>query len=801
MFVLPRALSSLGAYRQFIVFKVVPSARPGKTDKLPVDWRTGAIANAHDPSVWLDWQTAAAYAEAFGPNHGVGFVFTTGCGHWFIDADNCLLPDRSGWSPIALELMSRFAGAACEVSLSGAGIHLIGQGTAPAPRKIKYGNLFDLYTEGRFVALTGTNIVGDSGTDHTAALAVLVAQYLQVDTGPLNEWTTAAVPSWRGPEDDNALIDRAMRSQSAQQAFGNRASFADLFTGDVAVLSKCYPDDHQGRSWDESRADSALAQALAFWTGNNCERIERIMRLSALARPKWDARDDYLKRTILLVVARQYDVLQDKPPEPATTTVAATGDAAVARAVTGETYLNVTDQINLFKGCVYVWGIHRALVPGGHLLKPEQFKVMYGGYTFPMDPINERLSRNAWEAFTESQCYRSPRADALCFRPDRPPGEVVTEAGMTLANVWWPIETPQADGDVTPFLSHLAKLLPVVDDRQKLLAFMAAVVQYPGVKFQWAPLVQGVKGNGKTFLLTALTQCVGERYTHLPNLAGDSQGVLKFTGWLQGKLLVGFEEVYMSDRREVLEALKPIITNARIEIQGKGDNQITGDNRANIMAFSNHKDAVPKSNDERRWGIFYTAQQEFEDLERDGMHGRYFPDLYDWAHGRNVYEGKPKGFAIINRYLRTYKIPHELNPAVDAHRAPTTSTTAEAITVSMGAIEQEILEAIEQGRPGFSGGWVSSLAVDKLLMHLKADRRVPPGKRRELLNHMGYEWHPALKDSDGRVNNAVQPDGGKPKLYIKRGHILQNLTTPTAVAKNYSDAQSVALTSTANFGR
>ena len=277
--------------------------------------------------------------------------------------------------------------------------------------------------------------------------------------------------------------------------------------------------------------------------------------------------------------------------------------------------------------------------------------------------------------------------------------------------------------------------------------------------------------------------------------------MLKFTGWLQGKILVIFEEVYTADRREIVEALKPIITNTRIELQGKGQDQVTGDNRANLIAFSNHRDAVPVTDQERRWGIFYTAQQHFTDLARDGMDGRYFPDLWDWFEGRNAYAGKPAGFAIVNNYLRTYKIPDTLNPAIDAHRAPVTSSTAEAINLSMGAIEQEIVEAVEQGLTGFAGGWISSLAVDRLLTRLKADRRVPPGKRRELLNHMGYEWHPTLAETQGRVNNSVQPDGGKPKLYIKRGHILQNLPTPAAVAKNYTEAQTQAMTAVANFGR
>lgn len=87
----------------------------------------------------------------------------------------------------------------------------------------------------------------------------------------------------------------------------------------------------------------------------------------------------------------------------------------------------------------------------------------------------------------------------------------------------------------------------------------------------------------------------------------------------------------------------------------------------------------------------------------------------------------------------------------------------------MGSVEQEVLEAIEEGRQGFCGGWVSSKALDNLLKAIRADRTVPVGKRRDMMRSLGYDWHPALKD--GRVNNVIMIDGGKPRLYIKVGHL------------------------------
>ena len=44
---------------------------------------------------------------------------------------------------------------------------------------------------------------------------------------------------------------------------------------------------------------STRGQHLAFWTGNNCERMLTLVKQSALARDKWDSREGYyLERTI-----------------------------------------------------------------------------------------------------------------------------------------------------------------------------------------------------------------------------------------------------------------------------------------------------------------------------------------------------------------------------------------------------------------------------------------------------------------------------------------------------------------------
>lgn len=781
---LPPALAPLAAYRQFLCYALVPSARiPGKMDKLPVSPHTGQVCTAHDPQHWTTADHACAVASAWGQGYGVAFSFQESDPFFFIDIDNAY--DGMNWSPVAQRLASMFPGAAMELSQSGKGMHIIGTGRAPAHGKKNSALGLEFYTELRFAALTGVGAMGNAATDHTAALHAVTAEYFAPGAAGADgdfSLSDAPVPEWRGPTDDDDLIRRALMSKSASSVFGGRASFADLWEGNVEALAQAYPDAN-GRPYDASLADAALIAHLAFWTGKHGTRIKALMRRSALVRDKWDrSGDDYLARSIAEVIARGGDVLQDKPMEPAPLPQA-TEAAPMQADVTGHTFLSPEAQKTLFAGCVYVQDRHRVLVPGGVLLKPDQFRVAFGGYVFAMDAVNERTTRNAWEAFTESQVLRAPRADTICFKPDQAPGAVINDAGRLRVNTYWPADVKRVPGDITPFLTHLAKVLPNERDRVILLSYMAAVVQHKGVKFPWCPVLQGAEGNGKTFFSACVAEAVGQHFTHWP-LADDIAS--PFNGWIADKIFVALEELKGQDHSadDVVNRLMVLITGGfGVQIQQKGVDQFSMQICANFIATTNHKNAVRKTPDTaRRFALFYTAQQSYADIVRDGMGGDYFPKLYGWA--------RAGGFAAITEFLHTYQIPAEFNPAGDMHRAPHTSTTDAAMQESRGSVEQQIAEAIAQDTPGFMGGWVSSIMLDRLVTEtLKMGSRLSLSKRRELLQGMGYILHPGLPD--GRVNNPVQPDGRKPQLYILRDHPERYLTGAAEIAKAYSAAQTV----------
>lgn len=773
---LPEAFAGLARYRQFIVYRLAPSLTiPGATDKIPTNPFTLYPANPMDPDNWMDFETARS-GLSNAPDLGIGFVFTSQDPFFFLDIDKCL--EGENWSERATQMLEYFDGAAVEISQSGSGLHIIGSGTVPSHACKNKEEKLELYTEQRFVALTGSYTSGSVDHNCQRELEWLVTNFFDKPdiTVDGEEWSHRPVEEWNGPWDDDLLIDKAMQSQSGGNVFGNKASFADLFEAREDVLAAAYPETGgKMRPFDESSADMALAQHLAFWTGKNHERIKNIMLRSKLVRDKWD-RDDYIVRTVQNACALQGDVYnvqyklghtQTAPvlaaPREVSVPVPGTEVAETpAQAQPGMQFLTAQEQPEYFRGCVYIRSLHRILVPDGSLLKPEQFRVTYGGYNFCMDAANAKTTKSAWEAFTESQAYKFPKVHHHVFRPELPPLKIFSEEGVTVVNSYVPIDTERAPGDPSPFLNLLYKLLPSQRDREILLCYMAALVQYPGQKFMWAPVLQGVEGNGKTTLLQVVAFCVGRRYSHFPNAQDIAN---KFNAWLAEKLFIGLEEVYVGDKREVLDALKPMITNSEIEIQRKGQDQEKIDNRANFMLTTNHMDGIKVTTDTRRWCMLFTAQQTRADKQRDGLEGSYFPNLYHWLNNG--------GYAIINGYLREFPITEEFNPAGQCVEAPTTSSSIDAQDMSLGSIEQEIKEAIEMGESGFKGGWVSSIKLDELLQERHLARLVPRNKRRRLMNGLGYDWHPALGDNGGRVNRTILQEGAKkPVLFYKMDQVV-----------------------------
>lgn len=297
---LDEALGGMKAVRQWHLFALTWDATAGKYRKQPAGLDGSAPIDASNPANWHSYTDALAALARFPTGqYALGFRFTAGCGYFLLDLDNCRQDEAGNLTSFAQGLVSRFPGALCEWSSSGRGVHVIGRVTMMPPHRKRIEGA-ELYSDGQSVAfgLSGyANGFADTVCD--TAAAKLVADFFT----PMvtDAATSGAAPEWYGPSDDNELISRMLNAkQSAAAAFGGKASLADLWSG---------------KADKNSENDAALAAHLAFWTGKDAPRMERLMRRSGMVRDKWTTHRTYLVTTITNACGMCSAVYQaPKPP-------------------------------------------------------------------------------------------------------------------------------------------------------------------------------------------------------------------------------------------------------------------------------------------------------------------------------------------------------------------------------------------------------------------------------------------------------------------------------------------------------
>ncbi len=793
MYTLPGALAPLAAYRQFILVEFTPDPdRPGKTIKHPINPATGMRHDAHDSSIWLTCNGAAEAAQRHGgaPRYGVGFVITSSDPFICLDLDDCAEP--TGWSVGAMEMLQLFPGA-CELSNSGRGLHVWSfyRGVCPPHGKKAKGRLekkwLELYSELRFIAL-GSTATG-AIQDVTAILPGFIDQWFKpAPEGDVVGWTAIPVPEY-SPLSDDEIIARAMtqvRKQTAENTFANGAplpSFSDLWTRNVAVLSLAYPPQSAGKEFDASEADFYLAKELAYWTGKDCERISRLMHMSALVRDKWrpEVHRKYMRETVMNGVGACQNVYHAKPLLAATQVVSGKLKPTV---IEHATFIGRNEMADLFAGCVYIQDLNCILLPNGDIVDQARFKARYAGRTFVMDNNNDKISKDAWDAFINNSIIAFPRVEGTVFKPALEFQSVVDRAGRQWVNVYKEPPIDRRPGDTKPFIEFIKKLLPNGDDHIILLSYMAAVVQHRGTKFKWCPFIQGTQGNGKSTIVSCLRHALGDKYVFTVKSHMIENG---FNSWLENNILYIADDIYtVNDRENMMEALKSLITEESQSVTLKGIDSIEKRVCGNFIFTDNHKDAMRKRDESRRICTLYCAQQSDHDRKRDGLTKAFFAkEFYPWL--------ETGGFAAVAEMLHTMPIDPRYNPAGECQEAPLTSVTAEAILDGRTGVEHEVDEWITLEQPGFCGDFVSyHMLRAKLESMPRYSKSASPLKIKEMLNRLGYEQHRYL--DRGRVPFDVKPDDTRPVLYVRRNSLMAEITDPGMVATLYAQAQNEAAT-------
>lgn len=313
---LTHALGGLTRIPQFFVWHLTWSPEEGKFLKVPRRSVTDLWPmDAKQPHNWMTYDAALASlahmrAADAGGYYTLGFYMTPGCGYWFLDIDKCI---KDGvYSDLANDWVARLPGCMVEISSSQNGVHVFGRGELPPHGKrgkktTRYEHT-ELYTESRGIAfgLSGT-AWGSADTQCDGILSIAAEAFPAPLPGEEGTWLVPRA-DWNGPTDDAVLLERMLASQSMAARFGSRATFADLWHNRTEVLDAFYGAD--GRT----ERDAAMAAHLAFWTGCDAPRMERLMWQSGLVRDKWYQHKTYLRElTIEGACAKQGEVLKESP--------------------------------------------------------------------------------------------------------------------------------------------------------------------------------------------------------------------------------------------------------------------------------------------------------------------------------------------------------------------------------------------------------------------------------------------------------------------------------------------------------
>ena len=275
----PKQLEKLKFLKQWVAYSLVWNEKKGKADKRPINPFTGEGAKANDPATWGTYDEAMNYAMRqgliAGQSGGVGFEFAGG--YAGIDLDDVVLPDGSlkKFASEIVALMDSYT----EFSPSGKGLHILFKLKTPlsgfGTRRRNDDLGLEIYDSGRFFTVTG-QIQGEAKAilERSESARKIYNKYL-IKNDSQNRNTTLLRTSneiFQSELTDNELLEKMF---SSRQGYEIRA----LYSGDSSAYGG-----------DQSRADLALCNHLAYWTNGDKWRMDNLFRQSGLMRPKWDER-------------------------------------------------------------------------------------------------------------------------------------------------------------------------------------------------------------------------------------------------------------------------------------------------------------------------------------------------------------------------------------------------------------------------------------------------------------------------------------------------------------------------------
>lgn len=246
----------------------------------------GRHAKADDAATWGSFDAAKTAAARLGRG-GIGFEFgVSPCGYVGIDIDGCIQEDGT-LTRMAAEIVS-LMNSYTEVSPSGRGLHILCKSEVSLSeigkrnRNAELG--LEIYDSRRYFTVTG-RLFGDEKplAERTKELREVYSRYMPKSENRSLVWEYNPEDYTHNASSTAELSDSELWQRMLNSETG--AKIRALYSGDISSYES------------HSQADSALCCYLAYWTGGDGKRIDRMFRQSGLMRDKWE-REDYRTGTI-----------------------------------------------------------------------------------------------------------------------------------------------------------------------------------------------------------------------------------------------------------------------------------------------------------------------------------------------------------------------------------------------------------------------------------------------------------------------------------------------------------------------
>lgn len=313
---------------------------------------------------------------------------------------------------------------------------------------------------------------------------------------------------------------------------------------------------------------------------------------------------------------------------------------------------------------------------------------------------------------------------------------VFNDHGIPYVNTYSTVGIPEVPGSLSDrdkrnieiVKRHISHLLEDPREQSIFLDFIAHTATKPGKRINWAILLQGVEGDGKSFWATMMRAVMGFSNVRVVN---GSMLEERFTDWAEGQCLVCIEEIRMigHNRYDVSNRVKPFITNDVIEVHPKGWKSREIHNTSNYMMFTNYRDALPLDDNSRRYCVLFSRWQRKTDLE---AFVREKPNYYV-----NLYRAIEQSAGALRGWLLAHESSEHFQPRGNA---PITAATQLMASKSRPPFMEYLEELIfDRSHDDINAEVVNITKAVELFRMENSNDDVPSGRRLStMLEGHGY---------------------------------------------------------------